>query len=92
MPCFYFVCTIAGLADPLLSSPNATMGDRGSEYKAATNISKNIVEYFLWSPIFCHNIEFSILILPLMPQGEYKAVAIEENQAFEMTVSWKNHQ
>ena len=60
-PCLYFGCTIAGLADPLLLSPNATMGDRGSEYKAATNIDKNIVEYFcryLWSPILCRKIGF----------------------------------
>ena len=68
------------------------MGDRGSGYKAATNIDKNIVEYFLWSPIFCPALGLAIIILPLMPQGEYKAVATEENQAFEMTVSGKNHQ
>ena len=61
MPCFYFGCTIAGLADPLLSSPNATMGDRGSGYKAAINIDKNIAEYFcryLWLPISCPKIGF----------------------------------
>ena len=41
---------------------------------------------------FVPTLGFAILILPLMPQGEYKAVATEENQAFEMTVSGKNHQ
>ena len=71
------------------------MGDRGSEYKAATNIDKNIVEFFFdicGRQYFVPKLGFAIIILPLMPQGEYKAVATEENQAFEMTVSGKNHQ
>ena len=68
------------------------MGDRGSGYKAATNIDKNIVEYFFdfrGCQFLVPKLGFAIIILPLMPQGE---VATEENQAFEMTVSGKNHQ
>ena len=55
----------------------------------STKILLNIFLDICGRQYFVPKLGFAILILP---QGEYRAVATEENQAFEMTVSWKNHQ